>query len=97
MTVVGALQVKSIWLGERFHAVIFVAALLVAGFALGRGWNRHHVKRALISGLSGLSLMGSALLPGLSQQAQTVLTVMGALLLALAHVINIQAHNRIHT
>ncbi len=94
LAVVSALQVKSIWLGERFHAVIFVVALLVASVALGRGWQRYHVKTALIAGVSGLFLMGSALLPGLHHDSQTILTVIGALMLALAHCINMLVHIR---
>lgn len=96
LAIISTLQVQNIWFGERFHGVIFVVALLVASFSLSRGWRLYHNKTALILGISGLSLMGSALFPTVSHSLETIFTVTGALLLALAHGINMQAHNKSH-
>ena len=96
LALVSTLQLSHAWIGQRFHTTIFVVALAVASYALTRGWLQHHLKRALLCGVCGLGLMGSALLPHISHMWETNLTVLGASLLALAHLINMRVHAKSH-
>lgn len=70
------------------HAAILSAALPLAGIALWRGWSRHRDRRPGLFGALGLTLMGVGLATGDGGIVETVLTVIGGLMLAAAHALN---------
>lgn len=70
------------------HSAILATALPLAGFALWRGWRRHRDLRPGFLGVVGLYLMGAGLALGEGRLMETVLTVIGGLLLASAHALN---------
>lgn len=88
LALLSSLQIGSIWLSERFHLGVFCIAFVVALFAFRRGWQRRRLLGPLFLGGLGLGLMGLALLPTMSQHNETILTVLGALLLASGHGMN---------
>ena len=84
------LPALSEWLDlpESVHLRLLLCALPVSLFVLGSASLRDRDGRtALLIGLGGLTLMGSALLAP-SEGAETALTLAGASLLALAHIRN---------
>ena len=84
------LPALSEWLDlpESVHLWLLLCALPVSLFVLGSASLRDRDGRAaLLIGLGGLTLMGSALLAP-SEGAETALTLAGASLLALAHIRN---------
>ncbi|QYE37269.1 MerC domain-containing protein (plasmid) [Polymorphobacter sp. PAMC 29334] len=70
------------------HPAILATALPLAVFALWRGWRRHRDVRPGLLGVLGLLLMGAGLAMGEGRLMETVLTVIGGLLLASAHALN---------
>ena len=70
------------------HPAILATALPLAGLALWRGWRRHHDLRPGLLGVVGLNLMGAGLAVGEGRSMETILTVIGGLLLATAHALN---------
>jgi len=75
------------------HEAGLALAILVGAVALGAGLRRHRALFPLAVGCVGLAVMGCALLVphGLGE---SVLTVLGVSLVAIAHVLNIRADSR---
>lgn len=77
-------------LSPAIHRVGLALALVVGLFSLGIGMRRHGRVAPMIIGGSGLALMALALAVG-HGVAETVLTVMGVSLVALAHIRNLRS------
>jgi len=75
------------------HEVGLALAILIGAVALGAGLRRHRALFPLVTGGIGLAVMGSALLVphGVSE---SVLTVLGVSLVAIAHMLNIRADSQ---
>ncbi|MCW1382054.1 MerC domain-containing protein [Novosphingobium sp. KCTC 2891] len=76
-------------LDPAIHRVGLVAALVVGAGTIGLGALRHGHKLPLIVGSTGLALMAGAVIAG-HGSAEAVLTILGVLLVASAHVINMR-------
>ncbi|WP_225009839.1 MULTISPECIES: MerC domain-containing protein [Novosphingobium] len=76
-------------LNPAIHRFGLVLALVVGASTIGLGALRHGHRLPLIVGSSGLALMLGAVLAG-HGSAEAVLTIMGVLLVASAHVINMR-------
>lgn len=74
-------------LDPMIHQLGLFAALVLAAVGLGLGLHRHRSRRPVLIGGLGLALMASALFAphGL---AETLLTVSGVTLVAIAHLLN---------
>lgn len=81
-------------LPEAFHLAMVLIALPLSGFALARGFGRHHRPLPLVLGASGLALMTGAVVVEPSEAWETGLTVLGSLMLAGAHLWNWRLHRR---
>ena len=66
------------------HLVILATAAPLAAVALWRGWRRHRDRRPALLGAVGLALLVTGVAVGESD-LETVLTVVGGLVLAAAH------------
>ena len=87
---VGALGLGGgVLLNPAIHRFGLVLALVVGASTIGLGALRHGHRLPLIVGGSGLALMLGAVLVG-HGSAEAVLTIMGVLLVASAHVINMR-------
>lgn len=73
---------------ESFHAAVFAIAVPTSLAALWLGYRRHRFRRPALLAAIGLALLGAGLLAALSERAETALTVLGSILLALGHVQN---------
>lgn len=76
-------------LNPAIHRFGLVLALVVGASTIGLGALRHGHRLPLIVGGTGLALMLGAVLVG-HGSAEAVLTIMGVLLVASAHVINMR-------
>jgi hypothetical protein len=85
---------------ERFHRWMLWLVVPTTVVALWTGWRRHHRGGVVVLGAIGVSLIAFAAygpaLVGLTETGDTVFTVIGALLLATAHVLNLRAQGRLH-
>lgn len=87
---VGALGLGGgVLLNPAIHRFGLVLALVVGASTIGLGALRHGHRLPLIVGGTGLALMLGAVLVG-HGSAEAVLTIMGVLLVASAHVINMR-------
>ena len=70
------------------HLWLLLFAMPTSAFALGLGYQNHHLKRPLVLGAAGLLILaiGDVVLAG--TRAETILTILGGLALAGAHVGN---------
>lgn len=82
----------SVWLvslnGERFHQLLLFAVLPISLFALWRGYRQHQQGMVLSVVLLGLVLLAASALLGhdmLGEWGEKLLTVMGAVTVALGH------------
>jgi len=83
----------AVWLGETetsVHWLLFAAALLVSGGALLAGLRRHGVWLVVLLGGLGLLAMAAAAAHLFGRGVELVLTVIGASIVALAHVMNLR-------
>ena len=78
------------------HPVLLATALPVTGFALWRGFRAHGDSRSSWLGALGLVLIAVALLSGVGFLVETVLTVLGGLLVTSAHIFNWRTHRNLH-
>ena len=93
--VAGLFLVAGLGLGSTFlldpviHRVGLLLATVVAGVAIGIGAIRHRRPLPFVVAMTGLSFMGGALaVPHGSQEA--VLTVIGVVLVAAGHILNLR-------
>lgn len=75
-------------LPEEFHKAALAIAVPVSALALWTGYRRHRAIKAALVVLPGLLLMVVGALAAPSDTAETVLTVVGAVLLAIGHARN---------
>jgi hypothetical protein len=83
----------ALWLGETessVHWALFVVALGVSGWALLAGYRRHGAVLVVVVGAAGLTVMGVAAAHVFGAGAEAALTVVGAGIVALAHVVNLR-------
>lgn len=81
--------ILGLWfLSESFHiaAFAFIVPSALAAFMLG--YRRHHALTPALCGMAGIILLAGALVPGISEIAETGLTVVGSLLLLAGHGLN---------
>ncbi|MEQ8857626.1 MAG: MerC domain-containing protein [Pseudomonadales bacterium] len=83
----------AIWLGETetsVHWALFAIALVVSGWALYTGFRRHRVALVVVVGAIGLTVMGIAASHLFGRASEAALTLVGASVVALAHVVNLR-------
>ncbi len=83
----------AIWLGETessVHWSLFAVALVVSGWALYTGFRRHRVALVMVVGGVGLLVMGVAAAHLFGRAPEAALTLLGASIVALAHVVNLR-------
>lgn len=80
---------SSFLLDPAIHKVGLVLATLVAAVAIGMGAMRHRRAAPFVVAMTGLSFMGGALAVGHGAD-EAVLTVIGVLLVAAGHLLNLR-------
>ena len=84
---------------ESFHRWLLLAIVPSSALALVLGSRRHHHPEVLRLGAGAVALLAVAAFGdwyGMSERWQTVLTVIGGLLLGSAHLLNLRLHRRGH-
>ena len=79
---------------ESFHIALIALVVPTSALSLGLGCRKHRGWGVVVIGLMGLGLLGTAAFAeamGLGEIGETVLTVLGALVVASAHVLNYRA------
>ena len=79
---------------ERFHYALLFLVLPTSIFSLGLGCRKHGRREILLFGLFGLLLMSLILILGedvLGELGEKLSTILGALIIAFAHVRNFRA------
>jgi hypothetical protein len=93
--VVGLILVAGMGVGATFlldpaiHKFGLLLATIVAGAAIGLGAIRHRRAAPFVVAMTGLSFMGGALAVGHGYE-EAVLTVIGVVLVAAGHVLNLR-------
>ncbi|OYX65573.1 MAG: hypothetical protein B7Y88_07935 [Sphingomonadales bacterium 32-64-17] len=93
--IAGTVLVAGMGLGATFlldpaiHRVGLVLAVIVAGIAIGIGAVRHRRRLPFVVAMTGLSFMGGALAVGHGAE-EVVLTMIGVVLVATGHVLNLR-------
>ena len=93
--VVGLFLVAGMGVGATFllnpdiHKVGLLLATVVAGVAIGIGALRHRQPKPFVVAMTGLSFMGGALAVGHGPE-EAVLTVIGVILVAAGHILNLR-------
>lgn len=83
----------AVWLGETetsVHWMLFAVALVVSGWALMAGVLRHGVWLVVTVGAVGLLVMAVAAAHLFGRGLEVALTLIGASIVALAHVVNLR-------
>ena len=83
----------ALWLGKTetaVHWLLFAIAAVVSGGALYMGFRRHGAALVVVVGVAGLLVMGVAAAHLFGTSLEATLTVIGASILALAHVVNLR-------
>ena len=84
---------------ERFHYALLFLVIPISMFSLGIGCRKHGRREILLFGLVGISIMSLILIIGedvLGELGESMLTILGALIVAFAHVRNFRACQNIH-
>ena len=84
---------------ERFHYALLLLVLPTSIFSLGLGCSKHGRREILLFGLFGLFLMSLILILGediLGELGEKVSTIIGASIIAVAHVRNFRACQNSH-
>lgn len=76
-------------LDPAIHKIGLVLATLVAGIAIGIGAIRHRRAAPFVVAMTGLSFMGGALAVGHGME-EAVLTIIGVVLVAAGHLMNLR-------
>ncbi len=94
------LAASSLVTDERFHQWLLLGAVPTSLIALGWGWRRHRSSVVALLGLLGMVLMVFAAFGIqfglLDAQGERLLTIAGAVLLAIAHLRNYQLRHHGH-
>ena len=83
----------ALWLGETettVHWLLFAIAAAVSGAALYTGFRRHGATLVVVVGVLGLLVMAVAAAHLFGASLEAALTLIGASILALAHVVNLR-------
>lgn len=83
----------ALWLGETettVHWVLFAIAAVVSGGALYLGYRRHGGALVVVVGTVGLAVMAVAAAHLFGTTLEATLTLVGASIVALAHVVNLR-------
>ena len=83
----------ALWLGETetsVHWLLFAVALAVSGWALLTGLRRHGAWLVVAVGAVGLAVMGVAAAHLFGASMEVALTLIGASIVALAHLVNLR-------
>lgn len=83
-------------LPEAFHIYAFLAAVPISALAMRSGYARHGLLLPASLGLAGIAMLGIGALAGLSGLLETGVTLVGSVLLALAHIRNWQLRSLAH-
>lgn len=83
----------SVLLNPAIHRVGLALAMLVAGVAIGLGALRHRRPAPFVIAMMGLTFMGGALAAP-REAEEAVLTIIGVVLVACAHVLNVRHLHR---
>jgi hypothetical protein len=75
---------------HEIHVVGLLLAMPLAAVALARGFRNHGKRRVVALGVAGLAAMTAALAAGHGHAGEVILTVVGVLLLAVAHLFNLR-------
>ena len=84
---------------EIFHYALLCVVIPISVFSLGLGCRKHERRGILLFGLVGISIMSLILIIGedvLGELGESMLTILGALIVAFAHVRNFRACQNIH-
>lgn len=73
---------------EWFHLVLVLIAMPISGWAMVGGFRRHGALMPVVWAVTGLLLMVLGVSGGWSVFAETGITVVGSLVLTIAHVLN---------
>lgn len=79
---------RALALPEDFHLAAFTLAIPASAFAMRRGYRHHGLALPALIGVVGLLLLGAGAVGGFQRLLETGLTVMGSVLLAIAHLTN---------
>lgn len=82
-----------VWLGETettLHWLLFGVALVVTGWALYVGFQRHAAMSVVVTGSVGLFLMFAAAAHVFGRPTEAMLTIVGAAVVAAAHLLNVR-------
>lgn len=74
-----------------FHIISLILAVPLTLIALGRGWKQHKQTRPFHLGMAGLMIMIIGILPGVDSETEVAVTIVGVVILAIAHVLNMRA------
>jgi hypothetical protein len=88
LTVILPIVGMGLFVDELVHPVLLSIALPVSLIALLNGCGQHRRRSLLVAGVMGLALMALAI-TGLNEGQERFLTVIGVLLVAAAHLLNI--------
>lgn len=93
------LAASSLFADERFHQWLLLGAVPTSIFALGWGWRRHRDRPVALLGAAGMLLMIVAAVGVASGWIEAAgergLTIVGAVLLALAHARNYRLRDHV--
>ncbi len=78
-------------LPEWFHLVLVLIAMPISGWAMAAGYRRHGAMLPVTWAIMGLLLMALGAWGGWSLAAETGITVVGSIILMLAHFLNWRA------
>jgi hypothetical protein len=78
------------FLSPVVHKVGLAVALLIAAVTIGLGALQHRRPKPFVTAMTGLTFMGGALAVGHGVE-EAVLTILGVILVAAAHIMNLRA------
>lgn len=82
---------------SALHWILLGLAVPVSGYALVRGFREHGQKRAFLVGCVGLVLMAVGVSHLLAENLEIPLTLAGATIVAVGHLLNIRLMTASHT
>ncbi len=91
---VAGLTLAGGWMSHDVHAIGLGLALPLAAVALWRGYRLHQRAAILAAGAAGIAMMAVSVFVAHGDEAELTLSVIGVIVLALAHFWNMQAVKR---